>query len=254
MDFPNPFTWSPSLRAELLAQLQQVEHPTSPTMPPVGNRERCVFKFLRSSFDSFANQAAPTSSTSSSDLLERDERHELLFEFLVSLFEDCCEYSLLKPKERRRFQQQKLAHGKQLSTVVSSLVLASARGAGFPSSSSSASSTGTGRGNNTGFKRKRADSGGASSSSSPLLSPFLESSPLGDLYERLNYSVNLPIEYLLRFVLALPKVVDNYLTLCGENLLSRPLLDELWIRVQFLLQELDAATFYWHSEYIALEN
>lgn len=250
MEYPNPITWSPSLRAELLAQLQQVEHASTPSMPPVGNRERSAFKFLRSSFDSFANHALSQSS-SSVVIVERDERHELIFEFLVSLFEDCCEHSLLKPRERRRFQQLKLPQGKQLGPIVNALVFASSR---YPSALN-VGSGGRGGAAVTGVKRKRADTApSASSSTSASQSPFAEVSPLGDLYERLNYSVNLPIEYLLRFLLALPKLLDNYLTLCGENMLPRPLLDELWIRVQFVMQELDSATFYWHSEYVSLDS
>lgn len=63
--------------------------------------------------------------------------------------------------------------------------------------------------------------------------------------EKPQFTLQLPPEYLLRFFVALPLLVDTFLNFCGGGGLDKSLVQGLWKCTELVLRELDAtAVFY----------
>lgn len=111
------------------------------------------------------------------------ERVQVIVAFLLDLFEQSCVSSLLNENERRTFHELIPQPGNVATTTP-----VVRRGAVAVSK-----------------KRQR-----------------IEEPSLVSVEDRLYYSTNLPVEYLLRLLASLPLLISHYHILCGSTRLNRP--------------------------------
>jgi hypothetical protein len=178
--------WPATLQSQLTAHMQAVEHPETPTFPPLGDSRRSCYTLLRDSFDRMNSRLS----------LQDDQRdyNEMTFSFLIQLLEDCCQKCFLSSRERERLK---------------ALLTGSRR--------------------HPGVVRKRRD----------------DENILLDGTEKIHFALHLPAEYLLRFLAALPLLIDSFLNFCGGSGMDKALLQGLWERVQLILKDVDAPGLYY---------
>lgn len=146
---------------------------------------------------------------------ERHACQEMAFAFFIQLLEDSCHKSFLRPRERERLKAFFAKRHPQ-------------------------------------YSKKRKESQSESLSTSVKDSAAFLAECGGE--KPLMFAHQLPADYLLRFFVALPQLVDTFVNFCGGNIMDRKLLTELWVCVDFVLTELDrrSATLLYNpqTEYI----